>query len=61
MYLAKLPLDGVGFLGEVMQLSSLFAIGASTILVFIYLWRKKRLDMDEAPKKRMFEVDEYGE
>ncbi len=61
MYIAALPLDGVGILGEIFQLSFMLALGASTVLIFFYLWRRKRLDWDEAPKKRMLEVDEYGE
>lgn len=61
MYLAKASLDAVGIVGEIFQFSFMMALGASTILVFLYLWRKKRLDMDESPKKKMLEVDEYGE
>jgi hypothetical protein len=61
MYLAKASLDAVGIVGEIFQLSFMMALGASTILVFFYLWRKKRLDMDESPKQKMLEVDEYGE
>ena len=61
MFIAALPLDGAGILGEVFQLSIMFAFASSTGLVFFYLWRKKRLDLDEVPKERMLEIDEYGE
>ena len=34
------------------------AFVGSALLVFIYLWRKGRLDMDEEPKFQMMKDDE---
>jgi uncharacterized membrane protein len=51
-------LDGVGIYGTVLHYSLLIAFSASTLLLFIYLWSKRRLDMDEGPKMQMMEEDD---
>ncbi len=56
----NLPLDGAGVSGEIMQLAFILAIAASTLLIFIHLFRKKALSMDEEAKFQMFEEDEHG-
>ncbi len=48
-------LDSVGIYGFVLHYSLLFAFFGSACMTFIYLWKKKRLDMDEAPKYTLFE------
>lgn len=52
------PLDGGGICGEIMHYSMVVAFVGSAFLVFIYLWRKGRLDMDEEPKYQMMKDDE---
>ena len=51
-------LDGGGIYGEVLHYSLLISFFASALLVFIYLWSKGRLDMDEEPKMQMLEEDD---
>lgn len=51
-------LDGIGIYGMVFHYSFIFALMGGAALVFIYLWRKGRLDMDEDPKMQMLERDE---
>lgn len=36
---------------------AIFFMG-SALLIFLYLWKKGRLDMDEEPKNQMMEDDE---
>ena len=50
-------LDGGGVTGYVLYYSILFAMLGSTFLVFIYLWKKGRLDMDEEAKYQMLYSD----
>lgn len=50
--------DGIGITGTTLHYSLLFALFGSTLLVFLYLLRKGRLDMDEEPKTQMME-DEH--
>ncbi|MFT5316908.1 MAG: hypothetical protein ACI8RA_000148 [Chlamydiales bacterium] len=52
------PLDGGGVCGEVMHYSMVIAFVGSALLVFVYLWRKGRLDMDEEPKYQMMKDEE---
>ncbi|MCH9626891.1 MAG: hypothetical protein S4CHLAM2_05220 [Chlamydiales bacterium] len=51
-------IDGVGVYGFVLHYSLLFAFFGSAFTVFLYLWRKKRLDMDEEAKYSMFDEEE---
>ena len=51
-------LDGGGVTGYIMYYSFVIALMGSTLLVFIYLWRKDRLDMSEEIKIRMLLADE---
>jgi len=50
--------DGAGVIGSVLHYSLLFALIGSALLIFLYLWRKGRLDMDEEPKFQMMKADE---
>lgn len=47
--------DTTGITGSLLHYSILIALAGSTLLVFIYLWSKGRLDMDEEPKMQMLE------
>ena len=53
--------DGIGVYGSIMNYSFLFFLLGSTLLVFIYLWRKGLLGMDEGPKYDMMDSDEDEE
>ncbi len=48
-------IDGQGIYGFILHYASLFALFGSALLVFLNLWRHKRLDMDEEPKYSVFE------
>lgn len=56
MIIAK-TLDGVGIYGGLLHFATAAAFFGSAVLIFIYLWRKGRLDMDEGPAKRMLHDD----
>lgn len=45
--------DISGVYGAIFHYSLVIAIVASTFLIFLYLWSKGRLDMDEEPKLQM--------
>ncbi len=47
--------DGRGIYGFVLHYALLFASFGSALWIFVYLWRKKRLDMDEDPKYEMLD------
>lgn len=53
-------MDTVGFFGNLFEHVMVVALGGSAILVFLYLWRKGRLDMDQEPAVIMMEADEGG-
>lgn len=53
--------DGTGLIGSLWHYSMLFALIGSTTLIFIYLWRKGRLDMDEEAKFQMMKPDDVEE
>lgn len=53
-----MTLDGGGIYGQMLHYSLVMAIVGSTFLIFMYLWRKGRLDMDEGPKMQMMIDDE---
>ncbi len=50
--------DGIGVYGYIFHYALLFALVGSTLLIFIYLWRKGRLDMDESAKEQMMKGDD---
>ncbi|MEC7840225.1 MAG: hypothetical protein VX777_09335 [Chlamydiota bacterium] len=56
MMIAK-TLDGIGVYGGLLHFAFAAAFFGGALLIFIYLWRKGRLDMDETPAKRMLEDD----
>jgi len=59
MIIAK-TLDGIGVYGGLLHFTFAAVFCGGALLIFIYLWRKGRLDMDENPAKRMLENDEDG-
>jgi hypothetical protein len=48
-------LDGTGIYGEILHFAFAALFFGGALLIFIYLWRKGRLDMDEDPARRMLE------
>lgn len=57
MMIAK-TLDGIGAYGEFFHFSMAAAFFGSALLIFINLWRKGELDMDEEPAKHMLQDEE---
>ena len=50
--------DGFGVYGNMLHYGIVVGLVGSALLIFIVLWRKGRLDMDEEPKLRMMQHDE---
>lgn len=57
MIIAKI-LDGAGVYGGLVHLTIAAVFFGSAVLIFIYLWRKGRLDMDQGPANKMLEEDD---
>lgn len=53
--------DGLGIYGTLWHYSMLFALIGSTLLVFIYLWSKGSLGIDEEAKDQMMRFKEQGD
>ncbi len=51
-------IDGEGIYGFCLHYSLLFALFGSALIIFLYLWRTKRLGMDEEAKYFMFDEEE---
>lgn len=51
-------IDSMGVYGSVFHYAFVIAFVGGAFLIFIYLWRKKRLDMDEEPKFQMMNDEE---
>jgi len=47
--------DGIGVYGNFLHYALVISLVGSAFLIFLYLWRKERLDMDEGPKFQMME------
>jgi hypothetical protein len=54
-------LDGQGMYGALLTYGLTWALMGSSILVFLVLWRRGKLDMDESPKYQMMDQDISGE
>lgn len=54
-------LDGFGIYGKYLHYGIVIALVGSAFLIFVYLWMKRRLDMDEGPKYQMMEEQAIGE
>lgn len=50
--------DEMGIYGSLLHYAFIIAFVGGAFLIFLYLWRKGRLDMDEEPKYDMMEDDE---
>jgi hypothetical protein len=51
-------IDGEGIYGTLLHYTLIWAMVGSAFLIFIYLWRRGRLDMDEGPKYQMMQSNE---
>lgn len=54
-------LDGGGVCGSTVHYGIIFFLVGSAFLIFLYLWKKGKLDMDEEPKITMMKKDEDPE
>lgn len=50
--------DETGVFGSLLHYSLIILFMGGALLIFLYLWRKGRLDMDEEPKYEMMEDEE---
>lgn len=51
-------IDQAGIYGTAFHYSMIFVFMGSAIMIFLYLWGKGRLDMDEEPKIQMMHDEE---
>ena len=51
-------IDAMGVYGNYFHYAMVIAFVGSAFLIFFYLWKKKRLDMDEEPKFQMMQEEE---
>lgn len=58
MMLYSLALDPSGIYGMLLHYAMTVVLVGGAIVIFIQLWRKGRLDMDESPKIQMMQTDE---
>ena len=63
LFLSSSPpvLDGGGECGTFVHYAFIVALVGSAFLIFLYLWEKGKLDMDEEPKHRMMKNEESPE
>jgi len=53
-------IDAMGVYGNYFHYAMVIAFVGSAFLIFFYLWKNKRLDMDEDPKFQMMQEEEIG-
>ena len=53
-----LIIDGIGVYGNFLHYGIVMSLVGSAFLIFIYLWKSKRLDMDEEPKFQMMQDEQ---
>jgi uncharacterized membrane protein len=60
-FLAETPavLDASGECGTLVHYGFVLALVGSAFLIFLYLWRKNKLDMDEEPKHKMMNDQDH--
>lgn len=58
--MSNLSLDAAGVYGEILNYTIMAFFALSAFIIFLFLWYKGRLDMDESPKLHMLE-DEIKE
>jgi hypothetical protein len=50
-----------GISGSLLHYAFTFASMCTALIVFIYFWKKGRLDFDEEPKMQMLQNDDIGD
>ena len=50
-------LDATGDCGSLVHYAFVIALVGAAFLIFLYLWKKDKLDMDEEPKHKMLKGD----
>lgn len=50
--------DAIGVYGSTLHYALVIAFVGSAFILFLYLWKKGKLDMDEEPKYQMMEDDQ---
>jgi len=50
-------LDATGDCGSLVHYAFVIALVGAAFLIFLYLWKKDKLDMDEEPKHKMMKGD----
>lgn len=53
--------DGYGVYGTYMGYAFRLFFGGTALMMFFYLWKKGKLDMDETPKLSMLNNQDYPE
>jgi hypothetical protein len=64
LYLLQAPsefLDAGGQCGSIVHYFFILGFVGGAFLIFLYLWKKNRLDMDEEPKLTMMKEDDDEE
>jgi hypothetical protein len=51
-------IDAMGIYGNFFHYALIIALVGSAFMIFCYLWKKNRLDMDEEPKFQMMQEEE---
>jgi hypothetical protein len=54
-------IDGIGIYGNFLHYGLVITLVGSAFLIFLYLWKIKRLDIDEEPKFQMMQEDKIRE
>lgn len=53
--------DAMGVYGSTLHYGLVIACVGSAFIIFCYLWKRKRLDMDEEPKYQMMQEEDIKE
>lgn len=51
-------IDGFGVYGNFLHYYLVVAFVGSALMIFLYLWKNEKLDMDEEPKIQMMQTQE---
>lgn len=54
-------LDPSGIYGMLLHYAMTIVLVGGAMIIFVQLWRKGRLDMDEGPKFQMMQMEEHPE
>lgn len=54
---AETYLDASGACGSILHYAFILTFVGTAFIIFLYLWKKDKLDMDEEPKHKMMEKE----